>query len=74
MVCDKANCSVFEITHRGSIWDFPKIRGALFGVLIIRILQFMVLCWGPLFSETPIYTPIMELSPQNHKGDGPFRA
>ena len=25
-----------------------------FGVLIIRILLFRVLYWGPLFSETPI--------------------
>ena len=36
------------------MWEFPKIRGALFGVLIIRILRFGVLCQGPLFSETPI--------------------
>ena len=26
-----------------------------FGVLIIRILLFGVLYWGPLFSETPIW-------------------
>ena len=25
-------------------WEFPKIRGTLFGVLIIRILLFRVLC------------------------------
>ena len=25
------------------MWEFPKIRGALFGVLIIRILRFRVL-------------------------------
>ena len=30
-------------------------RGTLFGVLIIRILLFRVLYWGPLFSETPIW-------------------
>ena len=34
-------------------WDFPKIRVPYFGVLIIRILLFRVLYWGPLFSETP---------------------
>ena len=33
---------------------FPKIRGTLLGVLIIRILLFAVLYQGPLFSETPI--------------------
>ena len=37
---------------------------AYFGVLIIRILSFRVLYWGPLFSETPIYTAIMELGPE----------
>ena len=36
------------------IWEFPKIRGTLFGVPIIRILLFRVLYQGPLFSETPI--------------------
>ena len=36
------------------IREFPKTRGTLFGVLIIRILLFRVLYWGPLFSETPI--------------------
>ena len=30
-----------------------EIRGPYFGVLIIRILLFRVLDWGPLFSETP---------------------
>ena len=32
---------------------FPKIRVPDFGVLIIRILLFSVLYWGPLLSETP---------------------
>ena len=27
-----------------NIWEFPKIRGTLFGVLIIRILLFRALC------------------------------
>ena len=36
------------------MWEFPEIRGTLFGVLIIRILLFRVLYWGPLFSESPM--------------------
>ena len=32
--------------------SFRKIRGTLFGVLIIRILLFRVLYEGPLFSKT----------------------
>ena len=43
-----------EQARRPKFWEFPRIRGALFlGVLIIRILLFRVLYWGPLFSETP---------------------
>ena len=38
-----------------SFWGFPKTRGTLFGVLIIRILLFRVLYLGPLFSETPLF-------------------
>ena len=38
---------------RNQDWELPKIRRTLFGVLIIRILLFRVLCLGPLFSETP---------------------
>ena len=34
-------------------WEFPKIRGTVFGVRIIRILLFRVLYLDPLFSETP---------------------
>ena len=33
---------------------FRKFRVPYFGVLVIRILLFRVLYWGPLFSETPI--------------------
>ena len=36
-----------------SKWEFPKIGVPYFGVLIIRILLFRVLNFGPLFSETP---------------------
>ena len=35
------------------IWDFPKIRAPYFGVLIIRILLFRVLYWGPYFRKPP---------------------
>ena len=34
-------------------FEFPKIRGTFFWVVVIRILLFRVLYWGPLFSETP---------------------
>ena len=30
-------------------------RGTIFGVLIMRILLFRVLYWGPLFSESPTW-------------------
>ena len=40
----------------GDMWDFPKNRGVpYFGVLIIGILLFRVLYWGPLFSQTPMW-------------------
>ena len=29
-------------------WEFPKIRVPYFGVLIVSILLFKVLYWGPL--------------------------
>ena len=35
----------FEDDPEDSVtWEFPKIRGTLFGILIIRILLFRVLC------------------------------
>ena len=34
---------VFRLLVDRHIWEFPKIRGTLFGVLIIRILLFRVL-------------------------------
>ena len=37
------------------VWEFLKLRGYLIGVLLIRILLFWVLYWGPLFSETPVW-------------------
>ena len=30
------------------IWEFPKIRGTLLGVPILRIIVFWGLYWGPL--------------------------
>ena len=48
---------------RGSIWEFPKMRGTLFGVPIVRILLFRVLYWGPLFSETPIWVVVKIMIP-----------
>ena len=32
----------------GEIWGFPKIRGTLLGVPIIRTIVFWGLYWGPL--------------------------
>ena len=33
--------------------EFPNVRGTLFWVLIMRILLFRILYYGPLFPETP---------------------
>ena len=38
----------------GSIWLSSKIRGPILGVLIIRIIVYMGLFWGPLFMEIPM--------------------
>ena len=45
-------------------WAFPKIRGTLFGVVIIRILLFQVLYQGPLFWEPPNGPKVQGLQPQ----------
>ena len=45
-----------RLTILVSLWadgSFRKLWVPYFGVLIIRILLFRVLYWGPLFSETP---------------------
>ena len=34
--------------HKHTIWEFPKIRGTLLGVPIIRIIVYWGLYWGPL--------------------------
>ena len=31
-----------------TIWEFPKIRGTLLGVPILRIIVYRGLYWGPL--------------------------
>ena len=36
------------LNHRRAIWEFPKIRGTLLGVPIIRTIVFLGLYWGPL--------------------------
>ena len=33
--------------YNGSIWGFPKIRGTLLGIPIIRTIVFWGLYWGP---------------------------
>ena len=53
-VVDLRNAAKLHKPRRQNIWEFPRIWVPYFGVLIIRILLFRVLCWGPLFSETPI--------------------
>ena len=40
-------------------WEFPKIRVPYLRVLIIGILVFSVLYWGPLFTETPTWLPFV---------------
>ena len=36
---------------------FHKIRGPLLGVLVIRIIVYWGVFWGPLFMETPVRVP-----------------
>ena len=38
----------FEVGPVWAIWGFPKIRGTILGVPIIRIIVFWGLYWGPL--------------------------
>ena len=52
-----------------TIWGFPKIRGTLFGVPIIRNITFWGLYWGPLIlgnyhlllNKTPRRTSLLPL-------------
>ena len=43
------------------IWGFPKIRGTILGVPIIRIIVFWGLYWGP-----PILVSYHMESPRSH--------
>ena len=43
-----------EVNSLGQIWVFPKIRGTILGVPIIRIIVFWGLYWGPSFREITI--------------------
>ena len=47
--------TLFQTIYIYIYGSFRKLGVPYFGVLIIRILLFRVLYWGPLFSETPIY-------------------
>ena len=40
--------TVAGLSAHSLIWGFPKIRGTLLGVPIIRIIVFWGLYWGPL--------------------------
>ena len=42
--------------------SFRTLGIPYFGVLIVRIVLFRVLCSGPLFSETPMSPPVLKLS------------
>ena len=58
----------------GIIWGFPKIRGTLLGVPIIRIIVFWGLHWGPiigvpLFWETTILRNTSVVYNQIYKGE-----
>ena len=48
-----------QAMHLTSCGGFRKLGVLYFGVLIIRILLFRVLHWGPLFSETPMGSVIV---------------
>ena len=37
----------FRIGSYKAIWGFPKIRGTILGVPLIRTMVFCGLCWGP---------------------------
>ena len=37
-----------------TIWLFPKTRGPILVVPLLRIIVYLGLFWGPLFMETPI--------------------
>ena len=46
--------SILSMALLSSIWRLPKTRGPILVVLVIRIIVYLGLFWGPLFMETPI--------------------
>ena len=66
----------FLARQRRPKWGFPKVRGALFGVLIIRTLLFRVLIRVPYFRKPPCYAvkrPCTVQSPAHAHRDTPKR-
>ena len=52
MVVAVVSCVVAQIhAEQKGTWDFPKIRGTLLGVSIIRTIVFGGPYWGPLILE-----------------------
>ena len=43
--CCLSTCPL--IAHDVTMWEFPKIGGTILGVLIISIIVYWGLCWGP---------------------------
>ena len=39
------------------VWLFPKIRGPILVVLIVRTIIYLGLFWGPLCMEAPVWAP-----------------
>ena len=55
----------------GSIWGFPKIRGTILGVPIIRTIVFGGLYWVPLFWESTIFVCCNPIPWRNLCNTGP---
>ena len=53
---------VLDVHSSVTIWGFPKIRGTLLGVPIIRVIVYWGLYWGPLFRETTIWNSTPEIA------------
>ena len=51
-----ANLSFFFLGG-GVIWEFPKTRGTILGVPIIRIIVFWGLYWGPFILGNCHFAP-----------------
>ena len=52
-VC-RPSCELVKNCDLAGIWGFPKSRGTILGVPIIRIIVFWGLYWVPLFWEPTI--------------------